>query len=49
MVDALTSRAWMRDLARLGRSRLPEARGAGLRKASASRRWAATVTSFHPV
>jgi hypothetical protein len=34
MVDAMISRARLRDLARLGRSRLAKAGGAGLRKAS---------------
>src|SRR6266511_4514836 len=42
MVDATISRARPRDLACLGRSRPPDAGGAGLQRASASRRRAAT-------
>ena len=44
MVDVAISRARMHDLARLGRSRLPEPGGAGSRKPSASRRRPVTVT-----
>ena len=44
MADAPISRARMHDLARLGRGRLPETGEAGLRKSSASRRRAVTVT-----
>src|SRR5438105_9184951 len=44
MVAAISSRARLHDLARLRRSRLPEAGGADSRKASASRRRAVTVT-----
>ncbi len=42
MIDATISRARLRDLACLGRSRPPDAGGAGLHWASAPRRRAAT-------
>jgi len=45
MTDPPTSRARMHDLTWLGRGRLSEAGGAGLRKSPASRRRAVTVTS----
>ena len=55
MAAATISRARLRDLAGLGRSRRPKTGGAGLRSASASRRWAgtdaasiATVPSTYP-
>jgi hypothetical protein len=44
MVDATISRARLRDLACLGGFRLPDAGGAGLYQACASRRRAATDT-----